>query len=131
MNILWGPTQSQCLWGIIHRPELNNRHAFSFQQLSMAEASQFLHQALDGRAYWQSVTVLLPDTWPSNCVARSVVGASGEKADISIGVSHPVFGNAPWTQQSQGCGQPGDMIYLSYRQLQNIGNYLHTLLFTT
>jgi hypothetical protein len=60
-----------------------------------------------------------------------VVGASGEKADISIGVPHPVFGNAPWTQQSQGCGQPGDMIYLSYRQLQNIGKYLHNFLVTT
>jgi hypothetical protein len=99
--------------------------------MSMTEASQFLLQSLDGRAYWRSVTVLLPDTWPSNCIARPVVGASGEKADISIGVPHPVFGNAPWTQQSQGCGQPGDMIYLSYKQLQNIGKYLHNFLATT
>jgi hypothetical protein len=94
----------------------------------MAEASQFLHQSLDGRAYWRSVTVLLPDTWPSNCIARPVSGSSGEVPDISVGVPHPVFGNAPWTQQSQGCGQPGDMIYLSYRRLQNIGTYRHCLL---
>jgi hypothetical protein len=54
-----------------------------------------------------------------------VVGSSGERADISIGVPHPVFGNAPRTQQSQGCGRPGDMIHLSYRRLENIGTYLH------
>jgi hypothetical protein len=94
-----------------------------FEQMSMTEASQFLHQALDGRAYWRSVTVLLPDSWPANCVPRPVVGSSGELPDISVGVPHPVFGNTPWTQQSQGCGQRGDMIYLSYRRLQNIGTY--------
>jgi hypothetical protein len=93
--------------------------------MSVTEASQFLHEALGGRAYWRSVTVLLPDSWPGHCVARSVVGSSGERADISIGVPHPVFGNAPWTQQSRGCGQPGDMIHLSYRRLENIGTYLH------
>jgi len=87
----------------------------------MSEASQFLYQSLDGRSYWRSVTILVPDSWPADCVARSVIGSSGEEPDISLGVPHPVFGNAPWTQQSQGCGQPGSMIYLSYRQLQNIG----------
>jgi len=103
----------------------NNCNLLFFQQISVTEASQFLHQALDGRAYWRSVTVLLPDSWTSHCVARSAVGSSGERADISIGVPHPVFGNAPWTQQSRGCAQPGDMIHISYRRLENIGTYLH------
>lgn len=102
----------------------NHCASLFFQQMSMTEASQFLYQSLGGRAYWRSVTVLLPDTWPSNCVGRSVVGSTGEQADISVGVPHPVFGNGPWTQQSRGCGQPGDIIRLSYRKLQNIGTYL-------
>ena len=87
----------------------------------MTEASQFLHQSLDGRAYWRSVTVLLPETWPSSCAPKMVTGSSGETPDVTVGLPHPVFGNNAWTQQSQGCGQPGDMIYMSYRHILNQG----------
>ena len=33
-------------------------------------------------------------------------------ADFYIGHDHPTYKRAPWTQQSLGCGQPGDFVYL-------------------
>ena len=31
-----------------------------------------------------------------------------------VGEDHPVKGAFPWTQQSRGCGSPGDFLYLPY-----------------
>lgn len=35
-----------------------------------------------------------------------------QAADFYIGHDHPIYKRAPWTQQSLGCGQPGDFIYI-------------------
>lgn len=44
--------------------------------------------------------------------------ASTETADFHIvGDEHPIFGSAPFTQQSQGCGKPGDFISVGYQFL--------------
>ncbi|TRY76241.1 hypothetical protein TCAL_07999 [Tigriopus californicus] len=32
--------------------------------------------------------------------------------DIYVSLDHPIYNDEPWTQQSMGCGQPGDFIYL-------------------
>lgn len=29
-----------------------------------------------------------------------------------VSPDHPIHASSPWTQQSQGCGRPGDFIYL-------------------
>ena len=38
--------------------------------------------------------------------------SSQQATDFYIGHDHPIYKRAPWTQQSLGCGQPGDFIYI-------------------
>ncbi|GLV34560.1 hypothetical protein CBL_09041 [Carabus blaptoides fortunei] len=80
---------------------------------TLNESSQYLYNALDSRAYIRSVTVSLPASWPDSCVADPIVAGSGEQSDISI-VTRGPSGSRAWTQQSAGCGQPGDQIYITY-----------------
>ena len=35
-----------------------------------------------------------------------------QDGDIFVSPDHPLHSGAPWTQQSQGCGRPGDFVYL-------------------
>ena len=37
-----------------------------------------------------------------------------QTGDILVAGDHPVHGSFPWTQQSLGCGQPGEFVYLPY-----------------
>ena len=37
-----------------------------------------------------------------------------QTGDILVGGDHPVHGSFPWTQQSLGCGHPGEFVYLPY-----------------
>ncbi|KAG5876552.1 hypothetical protein JTB14_021458 [Gonioctena quinquepunctata] len=83
---------------------------------TLTSASEYLFAALDSRAFLRSATILLPSFWPDSCVASSILSASGESSDITIHPSDPARGKI-WTQQSLGCGQPGDQIYLSYESL--------------
>lgn len=89
-------------------------------QAAFTSGSKSLHEALSGKAYFRSVTVMLPLNWPDHCVGhlRGIVSSQGETPDVHIGLPHPVHGDALWTQQSQGCGRPGDGIYSSYRLFQ-------------
>ncbi|XP_063226758.1 calcium-activated chloride channel regulator 4-like [Bacillus rossius redtenbacheri] len=89
-------------------------------ETALTGASRFLHSSLDGRAYLASVTVLLPDSWSDSCTPRHVVSSSGEAPDLTVGPAHPIFGQEPWTQQSRGCGRPGDMVHLSYERLRDV-----------
>ncbi|CAH1107269.1 unnamed protein product [Psylliodes chrysocephalus] len=90
---------------------------------TLTSASQYLFSALDSRAYLRSATVLLPTSWPDSCVASSVLSSSGEVSDITVLPNDPVRGSI-WTQQSLGCGQPGDQIYLGYEELLKKNNNL-------
>lgn len=89
-------------------------------EAAFTSGSKSLHEALSGKAYFRSVTVMLPQNWPDHCVGhlRGIVSSQGETPDVFIGLPHPVHGDALWTQQSQGCGRPGDAIYSSYRLFQ-------------
>uniref|UniRef100_A0A1B6L3U4 Calcium-activated chloride channel N-terminal domain-containing protein n=1 Tax=Graphocephala atropunctata TaxID=36148 RepID=A0A1B6L3U4_9HEMI len=87
-------------------------------EVAASSASQALYHALDGRAHWSSLTVLLPSHWPDSCVPAHIpVPSQGETPDIRVGATHPVYGDTAWTQQSRPCGQQGDFIYLSHRLL--------------
>lgn len=89
-------------------------------QAAFTSGSKSLHEALGGKAYFRSVTVMLPLNWPDHCVGhlRVITSSQGEMPDVHIGLPHPVHGDALWTQQSQGCGRPGDAIFASYRLFQ-------------
>ena len=44
-----------------------------------------------------------------------------QDGDIFVSPDHPLHSGSPWTQQSQGCGRPGDFVYLprSYCGIMN------------
>lgn len=99
-------------------------------EVAVSSASATLRTALDGRATLGESVVLLPDSWPDSCVpapaghgpngvaAPSISPSSGETPDISVQRVDPAYGALLYTQQSRGCGQPGDQIYLSYSLLE-------------
>ena len=37
---------------------------------------------------------------------------TSQDGDIFVSPDHPLHSGSPWTQQSQGCGRPGDFVYL-------------------
>ncbi|XP_014279216.1 calcium-activated chloride channel regulator 1 [Halyomorpha halys] len=99
-------------------PKDNCQAVLNNLESAMSSGSAGVYKATGGRASWKSVTVLVPGNWPDSCVpAHSTVPAQGEKPDIRVALSHPVFRDMPWTQQSKPCGHQGDFIYLSYRLL--------------
>ncbi|KAG4074164.1 hypothetical protein HA402_014369 [Bradysia odoriphaga] len=83
---------------------------------ALPSASDFLFNALDGRAYIDSVIVMIPSSWPKNCLPQNgtLLTSRGESSDITISERHPIYGDAIWTQQSAGCGENGDQIFASY-----------------
>ncbi|XP_035701868.1 uncharacterized protein LOC110862936 [Folsomia candida] len=50
---------------------------------------------------------MLPNSYTSASSIRD--------SQFRIGGEHPVFGHNPWTQQSKGCGQQGDMISAGFQ----------------
>ncbi|KAF5285903.1 hypothetical protein FQA39_LY04364 [Lamprigera yunnana] len=84
-------------------------------EVTLKNASVYLFSALDGRAFLQSVTVLLPISWPDYCAPKAVTSGSGDFQDVTI-LPKDSRGKI-WTQQSAGCGQSGDQIYLGYESL--------------
>jgi Calcium-activated chloride channel N terminal len=90
-------------------------------QTSLADASQYLNGALDGRAFFRSATILFPSSWKGDCgeVVQPANGEMATRADVRITPPHLLFSDALWTQQSQGCGKPGDFISLAYTRLIN------------
>ncbi len=65
----------------------------------------------------------MPPNWDTASCGRALpVGAFTSRgtmndAVIRIGTEHPIFGNQPWTQQSRGCGLPGDYISVGYHYI--------------
>ncbi|XP_050298219.1 calcium-activated chloride channel regulator 4-like [Anthonomus grandis grandis] len=98
-------------------PEDDCKNILANLEGTLTSASQYLFSALDSRAYLRSATVLLPSSWSDSCASSSVLASSGEDSDITVLPADPIRGSI-YTQQSLGCGQPGDQIYLSYETLQ-------------
>lgn len=98
---------------------------FFYLQTTLTSASQYLFSALDGRAFLRSATVILPSSWPESCVNVPITSATDETSDVTIVPSETARGRL-WTQQSLGCGQPGDQIYLGHESLQSRDDALGT-----
>lgn len=89
----------------------------------MTSTSDYLRRATVGRVYFHRVTIVVPPHWdavscrgtlpPSSFTSRGAVN----EAAIRIGPDHPIFGHYPWTQQSRGCGLPGDFISVGYNYI--------------
>lgn len=90
----------------------------SFLQRTLKSSSEFLHSSLDGRIYYASFKIILPSTWTNDCVINgSVSNHNGSPADLAIEDTNEIFGDLPWTQQSGGCGEKGDKMFMGYKSV--------------
>ncbi|XP_034250009.1 calcium-activated chloride channel regulator 2-like [Thrips palmi] len=100
-------------------------------EVAISTASATLRTALDGRATIGQTVVLIPDSWGESCLPPlpgigpdgeaakpTVVSSMGETPDITVMKLDPAFGSNLFTQQSRGCGQPGDQVYLGSTLLE-------------
>lgn len=77
-----------------------------YMQSTLQEASDYMCKALDQRAYFGNITVIVPNHW-STCqigIDSSISWPRVHKADVILSVDHPVFGPRPFTLQYGGCG---------------------------
>ena len=93
----------------------------------LREASTILYNALDQKAFFKSVTIVVPSSWrDSKCqsIIRSPRGGTPYRnADIQISQRHPVYNDEPYTQQSGTCGQQSaNTVHLPYTFLVD-GNH--------
>lgn len=92
----------------------------------MKNASKELYLALQRRAYFGEITIILPTNWPSTCLpihpynqsSNGILPSRGEVSDVTITVSHPIYGNNIWTEQTGGCGVQGKQIYADFNAFQ-------------
>ena len=95
----------------------------SFLQALLKDSSHVLLKALDQRAYFKSVIIVVPSSWrDSKCqtiIRPPSKGTPYQNADIVVSDKHSLYNNDPFTQQSSGCGQPGDYIRLPYSFVTN------------
>ncbi|XP_040572453.1 calcium-activated chloride channel regulator 1 [Lepeophtheirus salmonis] len=91
-------------------------------KFSLTEASRSLHQSLDERVFFGLINIVVPESWTASHCQTPLSDAhpiSSKRPDIIIGVDHPIKKNDPWTQQSLGCSQPGDFIYIPHTFLKH------------
>lgn len=84
----------------------------------LTEGSHVLHEAFDNRVYLKSATIVIPKSWRDSMCQTVIHGPQGDtpyrQPDIFIQDKHPIYGQRPFTQQSRGCGQPGDFTAYPY-----------------
>ncbi|XP_044735945.1 calcium-activated chloride channel regulator 1-like [Chrysoperla carnea] len=105
----------------------NCKTILSNLEATLTTASHYLFTALDGRAFFQSINVILPTSWPDTCIpgGSRVSPATNSYSDITIQRRVTPGGTIPaWTQQTGGCGEPGNQIFLNYDTLENYSNSL-------
>ena len=84
-----------------------------------------MYKATDGLAGLGSVTIELPNHWSTrSCLPPTPTPGetppfTTQSPQIIVDSPHAVFGDTPWTQQSGGCGRPGDFIQLGVEFLKS------------
>ncbi|XP_042227320.1 calcium-activated chloride channel regulator 1-like, partial [Homarus americanus] len=94
----------------------------------LARASSVLYRATRRRAYFRSVTVVVPAHWsPTRCPRPlNATAVPTTPPAITVTRPHPVYAHTPWTLQVGGCGRPGRSIYLTPQYLAD-RNFSDTL----
>jgi len=104
---------------------MKSNELFNFCDLQgiLTSSSEYLRRATDGRVYFHRVVIVVPPNWDNLACGKTLPANSFTSrsrvndAVIRIGSDHPVFGSSPWTQQSRGCGLPGDFISVGYNYI--------------
>uniref|UniRef100_H2ZFE2 Calcium-activated chloride channel N-terminal domain-containing protein n=1 Tax=Ciona savignyi TaxID=51511 RepID=H2ZFE2_CIOSA len=76
------------------------------------DASSVLWESTEHRAYFGTVTILVPLTWKGN-YNLATNGEVYAKADFVVADPNPMFESVPYTEQYTECGQPGEFIHLT------------------
>ena len=76
-------------------------------------ANQELFNASRKRAYFGSVTVILPTTWNTFRADETFQGQSHTDADIRVDIANPLFGHIPVTIRGPSCGEQGEYIHIT------------------
>merc|ERR1719232_625794 len=87
------------------------------------QSSESLHRALFGKVYLRGITIVIPSSWPSS-VCGVTLPMYDDLSDLRLDVGHievtqadTFHGYYPHTQQSGGCGQPGEVISIPHTWL--------------
>ncbi|XP_038061372.1 calcium-activated chloride channel regulator 1-like [Patiria miniata] len=75
------------------------------------EASKYLYQATQKRAYFRNVTILIPKTWASSPEYELPGGLTFDSADVIVAPPNPRWAPLQYTKQYEGCGRQGVHIH--------------------
>ena len=85
--------------------------------------------ATEGLINLRSATIVLPSEWSGrSCtppMSPDPAPPPTQTPHIRVAAPHPVFGEAPWTQQSESCGRKGDFIQLGVGFLESANTSTH------
>ncbi|XP_069497828.1 calcium-activated chloride channel regulator 1-like [Ambystoma mexicanum] len=79
----------------------------------VTDASFYLFQATQRRAYFKSAKILIPLTWASNSSYLRPKAESFHKADVIVADPFLKYGDDPYTLQYGGCGEPAKYIHFT------------------
>ncbi|KAF5896863.1 epithelial chloride channel protein-like, partial [Clarias magur] len=74
--------------------------------------SEYLFEALDHKVFFKEVKILVPPTWTTGKYERART-ESFSKGRIRIDSPHSVFGDEPFTHQTEGCGKEAEYIHFT------------------
>ena len=86
-------------------------HPDSLLQDMFTDGSLYLYNATKKRAYFDTVTILIPKTWSSKPEYRQASNESFDIADVIVAPPNPRWAPDPYTKQYQGCGKGGVHIH--------------------
>ncbi|CAL4205908.1 unnamed protein product [Meganyctiphanes norvegica] len=105
-----------------HVPETECGQIIAGLRGVLTELSLELHHWTEAAASLRDVTVVLPRSWtrvpgsgslsPCPLPGPLTTVAVTTPHHIRVASRHPIFGDDPWVQQSQGCGHQGDFIQM-------------------
>ncbi|GJQ72092.1 hypothetical protein Trydic_g3189 [Trypoxylus dichotomus] len=99
-------------------PATNCKEILRNLEETLTSASKYMFSALHGKAFIRSASIILPSLWPlDSCAPKNVLPVNGDISDVTVHPNDPSRGFL-WTQQSAGCEQSGDQIYMSYGALE-------------
>ncbi|XP_033120336.1 calcium-activated chloride channel regulator 1-like [Anneissia japonica] len=81
--------------------------------------SSRLFEATDSRAYWKSITILVPKSWEHRPEYEVVNTESFDRANIIVDIPNPRWEDNPYTKQLGKCGEKGEYIHLTPDYLLN------------
>jgi Mg-chelatase subunit ChlD len=91
-------------------PESQSNDVITAIKNAFAEASSYLYMATGQRAYFRSISIVVPSSWSSSHAYATAVSESFETADVKIGILDQ-FDQAFTVRSISLCGHPADYIF--------------------